>query len=105
MAILDGFLGSIAGFLQTKNADNPKNYLRVEPPLPDEFLQLSRELKASWNNSASLEAHVEKLIPETDDGGAWTGFQVFMKEYLEFWRDVNFDDLLETHSQLNSLVK
>lgn len=28
-----------------------------------------------------------------------------MKEYLEFWRDVNLDDLLETHIQLSSLAK
>ncbi|EPE31446.1 hypothetical protein GLAREA_12749 [Glarea lozoyensis ATCC 20868] len=104
MAILEGFLKSIAGFLQTKNAGELKHYLRVEPPLPDEFMQLAKELKSSWQNSASLEAYVEKLIPETDDGGVWTGFQVFMKEYLEFWRDVNFDDLLETHSQLSALV-
>ncbi|KAH9220158.1 hypothetical protein DL95DRAFT_383528 [Leptodontidium sp. 2 PMI_412] len=27
-----------------------------------------------------------------------------MKEYLEFWRDVNLDDLLETHIQLSSLA-
>jgi hypothetical protein len=105
MAILDVFLKSIAGFLQTQNAGELKNYLRVEPPLPDEFMQLSKELKSSWGNSASLEAHLEKLIPDTDEGGVWPGFLVFMKEYLEFWRDVNFDDLLETHAQLSALVK
>jgi hypothetical protein len=28
-----------------------------------------------------------------------------MKEYLEFWRDVNFDDLLGTHTQLSAVTK
>jgi hypothetical protein len=28
-----------------------------------------------------------------------------LKEYLEFWRDVNFSDLLETHTQLSNLAK
>ena len=105
MAIVDGFLKSIAGFLRTKNASELKSYLRVEPPLPDEFTQLAQELKSSWRNSASLEEHIEKLIPESEEGGVWPGFLAFMKEYMEFWRDVNFDHLLETHSQLNALVK
>jgi hypothetical protein len=40
-----------------------------------------------------------------EEGDTWPGFLAFMKEYLEFWRDVNFDDLLETHTQLSGVVK
>jgi len=110
MAILDGFLTSISGFLRSKDAAQLQMYLRVEPPLPEQFTQLSQELKASYRNGDHLERHITKLIPENDDGKAdegdvWPGFLVFMKEYLEFWREVNFDDLLETHSQLSGLVR
>jgi hypothetical protein len=110
MTVLDGFLTSISGFLRAKDALQLQKYLRVEPPLPAEYGQLSQELKASYRDSDHLERHITKLIPENDDGKAdegdvWPGFLVFMKEYLEFARDVNFDDLLKTHSQLSGLVK
>jgi nuclear mRNA export protein PCID2/THP1 len=109
MAILDEFLISISSFLRTRDEHQLKLFLRVEPPLPDQFLQLGQELRASYRNGDVLEAHIRKLVPENEDekseeGGAWPGFLVFMKIYLEYWRDVNFDDLLETHSQLSSLV-
>ncbi|KAF4635883.1 hypothetical protein G7Y89_g2201 [Cudoniella acicularis] len=109
MAIVDEFLISISGFLRTKDALQLQLYLRVEPPLPDTFLQLAQELKTSYRDSDVLDRHITKLIPENDndeadEGNAWPGFLAFMKEYLEFWRDVNFDDLLETHSQLSALV-
>lgn len=110
MTILEEFLSGILGFLRAKDAISLRLYLRVEPPLPEHFIQLSHELKTSWRNSNALERHVTKLLPENDDGKAeegdvWPGFLAFIKEYLEFWRDVNFDDLLETHSQLSALAK
>ena len=110
MPILDEFLTSISKFLRTRDAIQLRLFLRVEPPLPDQFLQLSQELKASYRDGDILERHIEKLIPYNDDGKAdvgdvWPAFLIFVKEYLEFWRDVNFDDLLETHSQLSNLAK
>ncbi|RDL35690.1 Uncharacterized protein BP5553_06302 [Venustampulla echinocandica] len=109
MAILDGFLTSISGFLRTRDDLQLRLFLRVEPPLPEQFVQLSQELKASYRDGKVLERHLTKLIPENEDeygeeGDVWPGFLAFMQEYLEFWRDVNFEDLLETHSQLSSLV-
>ncbi len=110
MAIVDEFLTSISKFLKTKDELQLQLFLRVEPPLPPQFLQLSQELKASYRDGDKLERHIEKLVPEAEDGneeegGAWPGFHAFMKEYLEFWRDVNFDDLLETHLQLSVVAK
>lgn len=110
MTILDGYLTEISNLLRAKNDIALRSYLRVEPPLPDDFAKLSSELKASWQDSSRLENHIEKLIPESDDdkaeeGGSWPGFLAFMKEYLEYWRDVNMDDLARTHEQLSSLAK
>ncbi|TAQ86443.1 hypothetical protein B7494_g5229 [Chlorociboria aeruginascens] len=109
MAIIEEFLSSILTFLRTKNASQLQDWLRVEPPLPDHYTQLSRELKTSYCDSNYLERYIAKQLPENDnaqpdEGDVWPGFHAFMKEYLEFWRDVNFDDLLETHSQLSALT-
>ena len=110
MPIIDEFLNSISNFLRTKDALQLQLFLRVEPPLPDQFLQLSQELKASYRDGDELELHIAQLVPEAEDGkaeegDAWPGFLAFLKEYLEFWRDVNFDYLLETHIQLSNLAK
>lgn len=110
MAIIEEFLSSILGFLRAKDTMNLQLWLRVEPPLPDRFYQLAQELKQSYGDSNALEQYIEKLLPEnknakSDEGDIWPGFLAFMKEFLEFWRDVNFDDLLETHNQLSGLVK
>lgn len=108
MPVIETFLSNISIFLRSKDATQLRNWLRVEPPLPDQYYQLGNELRSSFSDSNSLERHIAKLIPENnknDEGDVWPGFLAFMKEYLEFWRDVNFEDLLETHSQLSSLVK
>lgn len=110
MAILEEFLESILKFLRTKDSINLQLWLRVEPPLPDHYFQLGQELRASFQNSTALERQIAKLLPDDpdagyEDGNVWPGFASFMKDYLEFWRDVNFEDLLETHSQLTSLAR
>jgi nuclear mRNA export protein PCID2/THP1 len=110
MAIVEHFLSSILNYIRAKDAVNLQDWLRVEPPLPDIYFQLGKELRVSYSDSNALERYIAKLLPENnnakpDDGDVWPGFLVFMKEYLEFWRDVNFDDLLATHTQLTGLVK
>jgi len=110
MSVIDNYLRGVAQFLQTKNSSGLRLYLRVEPPLPEQFVQLSQELKASYRDGDVLERKITNLLPENDDennkeGDVWPGFLAFIKEYLEYWRDVNFDDLLETYSQLSGLAK
>ena len=109
MAIIEEFLSSILRFLRAKDAMNLQLWLRVEPPLPDQYYQLGRELKQRFTaDGKALEQLVERLLPEnsnTNEADVWPGFLAFITEYLEFWRDVNFKDLLETHTQLNVLVK
>ncbi|KAM3065380.1 hypothetical protein ACMFMG_011496 [Clarireedia jacksonii] len=109
MTILEEFLESILKFLRSKDSVNLQLWLRVEPPLPDQYFKLSQELKTSFRDSSVLERQIAKLLPDDpnasyEDGNVWPGFLAFMKDYLEFWRDVNFEDLLETHSQLTSLA-
>ncbi|CAL3965300.1 unnamed protein product [Diplocarpon coronariae] len=109
MAVADQFLSSILQFLKRKDALQLQAFFRVEPPLPEEFTQLGLELKTAWTNSKSLEQYIENALPFTDDdntdeGGAWPGFLAFVQSYFEFWRDVNFEDLLRTHLQLTTLI-
>jgi hypothetical protein len=110
MPVVDDYLSGVSQLLRKRDSTELKLFLRVEPPLPDNFSQLSQELKTSYRDSSVLERKITKLIPENDDdkpeeGDVWPGFLAFMKEYLEYWRDVNFEDLLETHSQLSGLAK
>lgn len=110
MSIIEHFLSSILSYIRAKDAVNLRDWLRVEPPLPDIYFQLGGELRDSYSDSNALERYIAKQLPDNnnakpDDGDVWPGFLVFMKEYLEFWRDVNFDDLLATHTQLTGLVK
>lgn len=110
MAIIEEFLASILGFLRSKNASKLQDWLRVEPPVPDQYYQLGQELKASYSDGSALDKYINKLLPESDsvsadEGNVWPGFVAFVKEYLEFWRDVNFEDLLETHAQLTGVTK
>jgi hypothetical protein len=110
MPIIDDYLIGVSRLLRSKDASELKLFLRVEPPLPANFAQLGQELKSNYQDNNVLERKITKLIPEneevaSEEGDVWPGFLAFMKEYLEYWRDVNFEDLLETHSQLSGLAK
>lgn len=112
MAVLDDYLRGVLGLVYNKDADELKQYLRVEPiNLPPVFLELRKELHASYRSSKVLEQKIDTVLalsnddPNPDVGEIWPGFQGFMKDYLEYWRDVEFEDLLETYNLLFALAK
>ena len=110
MSLTVQFLSSIRGFLKARDGLKLRQWLLVEPPLPDQYEQLALELKNGYRNSDSLAKLVESCLPEEDDlpddqGTAWPGFTSFMKDYFEYWRDVNFDDLLTAHQLLTALTR
>jgi len=112
MAVLDDYLQGVLQLIKNKDADELKQYLRVEPiNLPDVFLELRKELQSSYRAGNVLERKVDTILPLSDEdpnpdvGEVWPGFQVFMKEYLIYWRDTDFEDLVVTHSLLYDLVK
>ncbi|KAI0450688.1 hypothetical protein F5B21DRAFT_421074 [Xylaria acuta] len=109
MSLAIQFLTSIRGFLKSRNGIGLRDWLRVEPPLPQQYLDLAAELKNGYRNSNAIAKLVEKCLPEEDDlpedqGTAWPGFTAFVKDYFEYWRDVNFDDLLAAHQLLTGLT-
>lgn len=110
MSLTAKFLSSIRGFLKSRDGDSLRSWLRVEPPVPQEYHNLTAELRSSYRDGAAVLRLVEQHLPIEDDlpedqGTAWPGFISFIKDYLEYWRDVDFDNLLSAHQLLVSLTK
>ncbi|KAG7124880.1 Acetyl-CoA acetyltransferase like protein [Verticillium longisporum] len=101
----------IEAFVRQQNGDELRNWLLVEPNASQTYHNLAAQLRTGFRqqDSTALEQTIEKCLPEDDDvsdGEAtpWPGFVTFMKDYLLFWRDVDFDNLLAAHTLLSGLV-
>ncbi|KAJ0158583.1 PCI domain-containing protein [Colletotrichum tanaceti] len=121
MSLLIQFLTQIRTFVRAQNSDELRNWLLVEPTANQQYHALASELKTQFRSpphanggsgagtSTALENTIEKCLPEEDDvpegqGSPWPGFVTFMKDYMVFWRDVDYDDLLGAHTLLSGLV-
>ncbi|KAI6087812.1 hypothetical protein F4821DRAFT_99901 [Hypoxylon rubiginosum] len=109
MALTAQFLTSIRGFLKALDGETLRDWLKVEPPLPQQYFDLAAELKKAYQDNAAIERLIEACLPEEDDvpegqGTTWPGFAAFMKDYFEYWRDVDFNDLLGAHQLLTALT-
>jgi hypothetical protein len=122
MGLVTHFLIQIRTFVRDQNGDLLGDWLRVEPNASSQYHKLAAELRAEYKarsgkggsgagrGTKSIDQEVEDALPQDDDvpegqGTAWPGFIAFMKDYLSFWRDVDFEDLLSAHQLLSSLVK
>ncbi|KAI9782432.1 MAG: hypothetical protein M1816_001884 [Peltula sp. TS41687] len=110
---LEEFLKGIHDLLRSRNSRQLRNYMLVEPPLPEIYYKLTFELRRAYpgKSDQSLEQKYHELFPEEEDGDggeaqgtAWPGFLAFLTEYLRYLRDVNVENLLETHDQLSGVV-
>ncbi|KAI2607608.1 uncharacterized protein GGS25DRAFT_496760 [Hypoxylon fragiforme] len=109
MALATKFLSSIRGILKSLDGESLRDWLKVEPPLPKDYYDLAAELKSRYQEDGALEKLMESCLPEEDDvpegqGTTWPGFLSFMKDYFEYWRDVDFEDLLGAHQLLTALT-
>lgn len=109
MSLVLKFLTQIRQFVRAQNGDELRSWLQVEPNSAQEYHNLARELRQQFRQQG-LDSLVEKAFPQEDDvpegqGTAWPGFVAFMKDYLTFWRDIEYDDLLGAHQLLSGLVK
>ena len=113
MSITHEFLSHLSGLVRYQNGDELRAWLQVLPSSPQQYHNLAAELRTQFpgrsDGDARLEAAVEKGLPEEDvpDGQAtsWPGLISFVKDYLIFWRDVDYGDLVTAHSFLSGLVK
>ena len=107
---LDKFLTEVAGIIKEKNGIQLQQYLIYEPPLPPLYNKIVSEIKEFYpsTNPKALENKCTPFIPEYDEGedsGSRTSFVMFMVKYFAFLRDVNIDNLIETHDLLKALLK
>ena len=107
---LDKFLGEVARILREKNGPQLQDFLVLEPPLPPLYQSIVNEVRQSFPAKASqnaLEAKCEKVLlaDEDEDGGSWSSFITFLVKYFSFLRDVDVNNLVETHDMLQALLK
>lgn len=107
---IDQFLGGISQILREKNDAKLQNYLILEPPLPALYLTIISELRQAFpaGSEDHLETKCNKFLPQDEEGdlgGSWTAFISFLVQYFVFLRDVNPDQLVETHDMLKALLK
>ena len=110
MALTTQFLSTVCSAVRAQDAEKLGLLLRVEPPVEEVYFGMSRELQVQFKqDSKVLDALVAKSLPLDHDGSEgqgtpWPGFVAFMMEYLAYWRDADFEDLIATHRRLSSLV-
>jgi hypothetical protein len=109
--MLDEFLGNIYNFVITRDSNSLADWLQVDAPLSGPYGALQHELSDTyWEENNALEERLAASLPESDEvrddqGNVWPGFLVFIKDYLEYWRDVNFDNAVEAQELLATLIK
>lgn len=111
MALVTQFLGQIHQQVRSQRGDLLRQWLQIEPSSPPQYHKLAAQLRTpQFKDQLAIEKVVETCLPYEDDladgqATAWPGLLAFMKDYLIFWRDVNYDDLLGAHQLLSGLVK
>lgn len=110
MSLVNQFLGQIRQQVRGQRGELLRSWLQVEPGSAKQYYDLKAELQAKLRDQSTVEKVVETCLPQDDDvsdgeATSWPGLLGFIKDYLVFWRDVNFDDLLGAHQLLAGLVK
>lgn len=110
MSLVAQFLGQIRNQVRGQQGDALGSWLQVAPQSGGQYHSMALELRSQYAQKSSIDSIIEKYLSEDDDVpegqvAPWSGFNAFIKDYLAFWRDVNYDDLLAAHELLNTLVK
>ncbi|ATY58456.1 PCI domain-containing [Cordyceps militaris] len=109
MALVREFLGAMREQVRRQQGDALRAWLQVDSSSGAQYHALGAELRARFATPASIDGVVEACLPQDDDvpeGQAtpWPGLQSFIKDYLVFWRDIDYEDLLGAHQLLSGLV-
>lgn len=92
------------------DGDELAAWLQVEPsPMAQSYFQLREELQHGFSGPNAIEGLVDNCITEVDDppegtGSPWPSFISFVKEYLLYWKDADFDDLMGLQDILSGLL-
>ena len=108
MSLTTQFLSSIRGFIKKQDGVSLRAWLRVESDSSPQYFQLAEELRTGFASEDAVARLVEKCMPLDDgDGGAgatWPSLVAFLKEYMHYWREVNFDDIQTLYPLLSTLL-
>jgi hypothetical protein len=108
MPTLDRFLAGIGNIVQQQNALELRNWLVIEPPYADAYMQIIAEIKQQYGQDRSqLEEKCKSSLAEAikfPGERDWHNFPPFISAYLCFICDVNIDNLLETYDRLDALI-
>lgn len=107
---VDKFLLEIARILREKDGSQLQDFMLLEPPLPPLYNLIISELRQSFpaNSQDALNSKCKSYLPEHeegDEGGSWLSFISFTVKYFAFLRDVDVDNLVETHDMLKALLR
>ena len=94
--------------MRNQDGDSLRAWLQVNPDSGRQYNNLAQELRTQYRHEG-LDRLIDKCLPEEDDtdegqGSPWSSFNAFIKEYLSFWRDVDYDDLVTAHELLLALA-
>ncbi|KAL8352025.1 hypothetical protein RB601_002380 [Gaeumannomyces tritici] len=109
MDILPAFLKGVREHVVAGDGETLSQWLLAEPDSPPVYFALGQELRRRYPKAGSaLRTLIEKSLPEDDEppesgNTPWGGFHAFVHEFLVYWRDVNFGDLMDVHERLLAL--
>ena len=106
--MLDEFLNAVRAPVRDKNAEQLRNVLLVEPPLPDTYNRVVSELRSKYpkGNDAELVKKCDTLAPAHPEGGSsWSAFGEVVRRYLVFLRDFDQNNYLSIYHSLHGLLK
>lgn len=103
------FLTQIRQYVRYQDGDSLRNWFLVDPEATEQYRELGRELHSQYR-AKGLDKIIDNCLPEDQDveegqGTPWSSFNSFVKDFLAFWRDVDYNDLLAAHELLSSLVQ
>ena len=110
-ALLGQFLVAINGFIRHSNETQLADYIALEPPFNNHYMQMIQELRQAFpkGNEDALEEKCTDVLTTARDGidgsASWTPFIKLMVQYLGYLRDVDIDPnkYLETYGLLSEL--
>lgn len=110
MSLVSQFLSQLQQQVRSQQGDLLRSWLQVEPESPKQYHDLAAELRSKFSRQDAIDKIVEDRLPQQDDlpegqATSWPGLLAFLKDYLTYWRDVDFSDLLGAHQLLSGLAK
>jgi hypothetical protein len=111
MSLVTVFLTQLNKQIRHQEGDNLAAWLQVAPEAGGQYHQLAAELRSNYRDNDILDKAIEKHLPDFNgnlqegQGAPFSSFKAFVKDYLIFWRDVDYEDLLGAHELLSTVVK